>query len=60
MRVFTPDEVATGTESKYLGDLVAAKYSRELNTLPSEPMPMGEDFFPSNVGAQSKRELRGA
>ena len=24
MRVFTPDEVATGTESKYLGVLVAA------------------------------------
>ena len=36
MRVFTPDEVATGTESKYLGVLVAAKYSRELNTLPEE------------------------
>ena len=34
MRVFTPDEVATGTESKYLGVLVAAKYARELNTLP--------------------------
>ena len=43
MRVFTPDEVATGTESKYLGVLVAAKYSRELNTLPSEAMPWGEE-----------------
>ena len=43
MRVFTPDEVATGTESKYLGVLVAAKYSRELNTLPSEAMPLGEE-----------------
>ena len=43
MRVFTPDEVATGTESKYLGVLVAAKYSRELNTLPSEEMPLGEE-----------------
>ena len=43
MRVFTPDEVATSTESKYLGVLVAAKYSRELNTLPSEAMPLGEE-----------------
>ena len=43
MRVFTPDEVATGTESKYLGVLVAAKYSRELNTLPSEAIPLGEE-----------------
>ena len=43
MRVFTPDEVATGTESKYLGVLVAAKYSRELNILPSEAMPLGEE-----------------
>ena len=34
MRVFTPDEVASGTESKYLGVLVPAKYARELNTLP--------------------------
>ncbi|HIA98665.1 MAG TPA: hypothetical protein EYO30_01545 [Gemmatimonadetes bacterium] len=36
MRVFTPDEVAVGTESKYLG-------VRELNTLPSEAMPLGEE-----------------
>ena len=43
MRVFTPDEVATGTESKYLGVLVAAKYARELNTLPRESMPLGEE-----------------
>ena len=43
MRVFTPDEVAGGTESKYLGVLVAAKYARELNTLPSESMPLGEE-----------------
>ena len=43
MRIFTPDEVAKGTESKYLGVLVAAKYSRELNTLPSEAMPVGEE-----------------
>ena len=43
MRIFTPDEVAAGNESKYLGVLVAAKYSRELNTLPREAMPLGED-----------------
>ena len=43
MRVFTPDEVAVGTESKYLGVLVAAKESRERNTLPSEAMPVGEE-----------------
>jgi len=43
MRVFTQDEVATGTESKYLGVLVAAKYARELNSLPSEAMPLGEE-----------------
>ena len=43
MRVFTPNEVATGTESKYLGVLVAAKYARELNSLPREAMPLGEE-----------------
>ena len=43
MRVFTPDEVARGTESKYLGVLVAAKYARELTTLPREAMPLGEE-----------------
>ena len=43
MRVFTPDEVAEGSESKYLGVLVAAKYARELNTLPREAMPLGEE-----------------
>ena len=36
MRVFTPDEVAKGHTSKYLGVLVAAKYARELNQLPIE------------------------
>ncbi|MDH5588840.1 MAG: DNA-directed RNA polymerase subunit omega [Gemmatimonadota bacterium] len=41
MRVFTPDEVSTGTDSKYLGVLVAAKYARELNLLPREVMPLG-------------------
>ena len=43
MRVFTPGEVSAGTESKYLGVLVAAKYARELNTLPRESMPLGEE-----------------
>ena len=43
MRVFTPDDVATGTESKYLGVLVAAKYARELNSLPRDAMPLGEE-----------------
>jgi len=42
MRVFTPDEVAANTDSKYLGVLVAAKYARELNTLPHEAMGFGE------------------
>ena len=43
MRVFTPDEVAAGNDSKYLGVLVAAKYARELNTLPADAMPLGEE-----------------
>jgi DNA-directed RNA polymerase omega subunit len=42
MRVFTPQEVARNTQSKYLGVLVAAKYARELNALPSEVMILGE------------------
>jgi DNA-directed RNA polymerase omega subunit len=43
MRVFTPDEVGASTESKYLGVHVAAKYARELNSLPREAMPLGEE-----------------
>jgi DNA-directed RNA polymerase omega subunit len=39
MRVFTPDEVAQSSNSKYLGVLVAAKYARELNALPRETIP---------------------
>jgi DNA-directed RNA polymerase omega subunit len=39
MRVFTPDESAAPTGSKYLGILVAAKYARELNALPRDTMP---------------------
>ena len=59
MRVFTPDEVATGTESKYLGVLVAAKYSRELNTLPSEAMPLGEEKTVTCRGwSQTKTHVR--
>lgn len=43
MRVFTPDEVAKHTYSKYLGVLVAAKYARELNAIPREVLPLGEE-----------------
>lgn len=43
MRVFTPKEVAEHTGSKYLGVLVSAKYSRELNSLPRETLPLGEE-----------------
>ena len=43
MRVFTPDEVAEATDSKYLGVLVAAKYTRELNSLPRETLPLGAE-----------------
>jgi DNA-directed RNA polymerase omega subunit len=43
MRVFTPDEAASTTQSKYLGVLVAAKYARELNSLPREALPIGEE-----------------
>ena len=43
MRVFTPDDVAISTGSKYLGVLVSAKYARELNSLPRETLPLGEE-----------------
>ncbi len=43
MHVFTPDDVAEHSHSKYLGVLVAAKYTRELNALPREVMPLGEE-----------------
>ena len=43
MRVFTPDDVANATGSKYLGVLVSAKYTRELNSLPRETLPLGEE-----------------
>ena len=41
MYVFTPDDVAAHTYSKYLGVLVPARYARELNALPRETMPLG-------------------
>ncbi len=43
MRVFTPKEVAQSTQSKYLGVLVAAKYTRELNALPRDLKPLGSE-----------------
>ncbi len=43
MRVFTPQEVGRYTDSKYLGVLVAAKYARELNALPRETLPIGQE-----------------
>lgn len=43
MRVFTPGELAESTDSKYLGVLVAAKYARELNMLPRETLPLGQE-----------------
>lgn len=50
MRVFTPNEVAEQTFSKYLGVLVAAKYARELNSLPHDMM--------STTGEQKKLTTR--
>lgn len=41
MKVFTPDDVAGAAANKYLGVLVAAKYARELNSLPLERSPYG-------------------
>jgi DNA-directed RNA polymerase subunit K/omega len=43
VRVFTPDEMAKQTGSKYLGVLVSAKYARELNSLPRDLKPLGEE-----------------
>jgi DNA-directed RNA polymerase omega subunit len=41
MRVYTPGELANNSGSKYLGVLVAARYARELNALPSDAVPEG-------------------
>ncbi len=43
MRVFTPKEVAASTQSKYLGVLVASKYTRELNALPRDLKPLASE-----------------
>ena len=43
MHVFTPDDVAENTHSKYLGVLVAARYARELNSLPRETLALGQE-----------------
>ena len=43
VRVFTPAQLAENTGSKYLGVLVAAKYARELNSLPRDLKPLGEE-----------------
>ena len=41
MKVFVPDELAEVAGDKYLGVLVAAKYARELNSLPLGRSPYG-------------------
>ncbi len=43
MKVFTPDDVAGSAGNKYLGVLVSAKYTRELNALPLERSPYGPE-----------------
>lgn len=42
MRVFTPIEISRHAANKYLGVLVAAKYSRLLNEFPRDRSAMGE------------------
>lgn len=36
MRIITPSEVATQTQNKYLGVLVAAKFARFVNEFPRD------------------------
>jgi DNA-directed RNA polymerase omega subunit len=43
MHVYTPNELANQAGSKYLGVLVAARYARELNALPSDAVPTDAD-----------------
>jgi len=43
VKVFAPSQMAENTGSKYLGVLVAAKYARELNSLPRDLKPLGEE-----------------
>ena len=37
MRIVTPSEVATQTQNKYLGVLVAAKFAKFVNEFPRDP-----------------------
>jgi DNA-directed RNA polymerase omega subunit len=43
MHVYTPNELANQAGSKYLGVLVAARYARELNALPSDAVMTDDD-----------------
>ena len=43
MKVYTPGDVTQNTGSKYLGVLVSAKYARELNALPRDLKPLGQE-----------------
>lgn len=42
-KVYSPEDLAASSPDKYMGVLVAAKYARELNTLPLERSPYGAD-----------------
>lgn len=42
MKVYVPDELEEIAGDKYLGVLVAAKYARELNSLPLQRSPYAE------------------
>lgn len=42
MKVYIPDELEDVAGDKYLGVLVAAKYARELNSLPLQRSPYAE------------------
>lgn len=59
MRVFTPEEVAKGAESKYLGVLVAAKYARELNSKRyALPLDHEEKLTTLALNALTRNELQ--
>jgi len=40
-KIYSPEDLAANSPDKYMGVLVAAKYARELNTLPLERSPYG-------------------
>ena len=40
-KVYSPEDLIANSPDKYMGVLVAAKYARELNTLPLERSPYG-------------------